>query len=47
MNDQLLLLDGNIEMFFITPLLLYIIKEVVKEFHKTGIAHPKEENDEK
>ena len=43
LHEELLLLDGNLEMFFITPLMMYIVKEVVKKFHKTGIAHKKEE----
>lgn len=43
LNEELLLLDGNLEMFFMTPILLYIIKEIVAEFHKTGIAEPKKE----
>jgi hypothetical protein len=37
LNDELIKLDANLEMFFITPLLLYIIKEVIKEFYKTGV----------
>ena len=44
LNDELIQLDANLEMFFITPLLLFIIKESVKEFNKTGIAdRPKKE----
>lgn len=43
LNDELITLDANLEMFFITPILLYIIKEAVKEFHKTGIANKPEE----
>ena len=38
LNDELINLDANLEMFFITPLLLYIIKESIVEFNKTGIA---------
>lgn len=37
MNDELISLDANEEMFFITPILLYIIKETIREFNKTGI----------
>lgn len=43
LNDELIQLDANLEMFFMTPILLYIIKEVIAEFHKTGIANPKKE----
>jgi len=38
LNDELIQLDANLEMFFITPILLYIIKQTVNEFNKTGIA---------
>ena len=37
LNDELIQLDANLEMFMITPLLLYIIKETLNEFNKTGI----------
>lgn len=46
LNDELIQLDANLEMFFITPLLLYIIKEAVKEFNKTGIADKPKKEDE-
>lgn len=45
LNEELINLDANLEMFFITPLLLYIIKEVVVEFNKTGIAEDKHEEE--
>ncbi len=32
LNDELLQLDGNLEVFFFTPIIMYIIKEVVSEF---------------
>lgn len=38
MNDELLLLDANLEMFFMTPVLLYIVKTIIGDFFKTGIA---------
>lgn len=41
MNEELIGLCANEEMFFITPILLYIIKTVIKDFHKTGLASNK------
>lgn len=38
LNDELIKLDANLEMFFITPLLLYIIKKSIEEFNRTGIS---------
>lgn len=38
MNEELMNLDANLEMFFMTPVLLYIIKTLIDEFLKTGIA---------
>lgn len=38
MNDELMRLDANLEMFFMTPVLLYIIKETIRNFLKNGIA---------
>lgn len=47
LNDELINLDANLEMFFITPILLFIIKEAVTEFNKTGIADkPKSKDNE-
>ena len=37
LNEELIQLDANLEMFFITPILLYIIKQIIQEFHKTGM----------
>lgn len=34
LNSELLQLNANIEVFFITPMLLYVIREVVKSFLK-------------
>lgn len=36
LKDSIYLLDGGLEMFFLIPILLYAIKEVVIEFHKNG-----------
>ena len=41
LNEELIQLDANLEMFFITPLLLYIIKEAIVEFNKTGMTEEK------
>lgn len=38
MNEELMFLDANLEMFFMTPVLLYIIKTIINDFLKTGIA---------
>lgn len=35
LQDELLTLDGNLEVFFVTPLIMYIIKEIVGEFLST------------
>ena len=32
LNDELLMLDGNLEVFFFTPIIMYIIKQIVNEF---------------
>lgn len=44
MNEELMSLNANLEMFFMTPVLLYIIKDIVEKFLKTGIADIHEEN---
>ena len=45
LNDALLRLNANLEMFFITPLLLFAIKTIVENFYKVGLTNedPKEE----
>jgi len=37
LNDELISLDANLEMFFITPILLFIIKNTVNKYLKEGI----------
>ena len=32
LNEELLELDGNMEVFFFTPIIMYIIKEIVNSF---------------
>lgn len=36
LKEDVYQLDGGLEMFFLVPILLYAITEVVREFHKTG-----------
>ena len=44
MNEELLSLNANLEMFFITPVLLFMIKRIVEDFLKTGIADIREKD---
>lgn len=39
MNEELMTLDANLEMFFMTPVLLYIIKHTIQDFLKVGITN--------
>ena len=42
LNDELLELDGNMEVFFFTPILMYIIKDVVNSYmtHPVDVEQP-------
>ena len=34
LNDELLYLDGNMEVFFFTPIIMYMIQDIVNSFLK-------------
>lgn len=38
LHEELLKLDANLEVFFFTPIILYIIDLIIKEFHQTGLV---------
>lgn len=42
LNEELIMLDANLEMFFITPILLFIIRTIINEFCKKGLEYEKD-----
>lgn len=39
LKDELILLDATLELFFITPLILYVIQKTIENFYATGYAY--------